>query len=258
MNSLAQTGAVNALQNRASDQVVPRTTSLGAPAQASSTADTQSEGSTQVSSLSRLLSQAATRAVARDAGTSREGLLEIVKFTTEKLFGEEYTRNKVAHDAEVPDSDDPVRLAQAARATDFSDGKGLNPFKGMPRDQLALIAYDDSGAFTTNERRAALKEADDQEYQWRVKIVAKMNEEWSRTGKVSAQTNQEILDHYQSLPAIEEAQLPAGYDVQLKMFIQQAQGTESTQHRDALKSLLEAMNQRLDFALVSAENSSLD
>ena len=139
----------------------------------------------QVSSLSRLLNDAAVRAETRDAITNRDGLAAIAQSTAHELYGESYTRNKAIHDAEVPNSDDSQRLAQAKQATAFTNGQGSNPFKGMSRDQLALIAYDDSGAFTVNERRAALSEADDQEYQWRVKVVAKMMDDYNRTGKIS-------------------------------------------------------------------------
>lgn len=184
--------------------------------QTSETTDIPGRATMQVSSLSRLLSDSAVRAETRDANTSRGGLAAIAQSTVHELFGESYTLNKAVHDAEVPNSDDPQRLAQAKQATNFANGKGSNPFKGMSRHQLALIAYDDSGTFTVNERRAALSEADDQEYQWREKIVAKMMDDYNRRGKILAKTHQEVLDHYKSLPAIEEAQLPKGYDIQLQ------------------------------------------
>ncbi|MBI0504953.1 hypothetical protein F7096_22625, partial [Dickeya dianthicola] len=75
-------------------------------------------------------SEAATRAAARDAGTDRRGLAAIADATIEKLLGPGYNQNKAAYDAEVPDSTDPQRLAQATQATDFLNGKGTNPFKG--------------------------------------------------------------------------------------------------------------------------------
>lgn len=56
----------------------------------------------------------------------------------------------------VPNTDDLELLARAKQATSLVNGSGSNPFKGMSRDQLALIAYDDSGTFTVNEQRAAL------------------------------------------------------------------------------------------------------
>jgi len=222
MRSIIQLGAFTARQTQTNVQGTASNTKAASPAHAADASDTQTSAKAQVSSLSRLLSDAAIRAAARDASTSRNGLAAIARSSLEKFTGEHYARNKAAHDAEVPDSDDPQRLAQARQATDFTNGNGTNPFKGMSREQLALIAYDDSGAFTINERRAAWSEASDQEELWRRAIIAKMNDEYNRTGKVSARTHQAVLDHYKSLPAIEEAQLPTGYDIQLQAWIQQA------------------------------------
>ncbi|WP_226374128.1 hypothetical protein [Pectobacterium quasiaquaticum] len=98
--------------------------------------------STQVSALARQLSDAAVRAAARDAGTDRDGLGEIARSVTEKLLGANYDMNKVAHDAEVPKTEDPDLLARAKQATSFVNGDGANPFRGMSREQLALITYD--------------------------------------------------------------------------------------------------------------------
>ncbi|WP_323636766.1 hypothetical protein [Pectobacterium polaris] len=69
-----------------------------------------------------------------------------------------------------------------------TDRDGANPFRGMPREQLALIAYDESGDFTVNERRAAWLESYDQEQQWKRAAIAKMDEEYNRTGQVSSGT----------------------------------------------------------------------
>jgi len=244
MRSIPQLAAFTARQTQTTVPGAISNTNAASPAHAADAGEAQTSAKAQVSSLSRLLSDAATRAAARDASTSRDGLAAIARFAVEKLFGEHYTRNKAADDAEVPNSDDPQRLAQARQATDFTNGNGTNPFKGMSREQLALIAYDDSGAFTINERRAAWSEADDQEQMWKRAIIAKMNDEYHRTGKVSARTHQAVLDHYKALPAIEEAQLPTGYDTQLQAWIQQAQGAESTQHKGVLQFPL--LTRRLD------------
>jgi hypothetical protein len=72
-----------------------------------------------------------------------------------------------------------------------------------------------------------------------------MMDDYNRTGKISAETHQEVLDHYKSLPAIEESQLPKGYDMQLQGWIQEAKSTESSQHKDELESLLEQLTKRL-------------
>lgn len=192
---------------------------------------------TQISSLSSQLSDAAIRATRRDASNSRDGLAAIAQLTVDKLLGGSYQANKAAHDLEVAASDDPQRLAQASQATDFSNGKSVNPFKGISRDQLALITYDDSDSFTINERRAAWQESYDQEQAWKLHIIATMNADYEHKGKVSSDTYKEILDHYISLPVIEEAQLPKGYKIQLQSLIQQADNGESSQHNYELKKL---------------------
>ncbi|QYM92778.1 hypothetical protein [Dickeya zeae] len=229
-----------------------RSSTAAQPATASTVTDTvqaTGSGGVQLSGMARLLSEAATRAAARDASTDRQGLAAIADATIEKLLGPGYNQNKAAYDAEVPDSTDPQRLAQATQATDFLNGKGTNPFRGMSRDQLALITYDDSGAFTVNERRAAWEESYDQHASWSREVSARIMEEYERKGRVSASTYQSILDHYQSLPAIEEAQLPDGYASQLMTQIQQGGSDDAlTRQQEALRPLLNALTLRAEQA----------
>ncbi|UCZ77037.1 hypothetical protein LHK94_08760 [Dickeya zeae] len=229
-----------------------RSSTVAQPATTSTVTDAVQatpSGGVQLSGMARLLSEAATRAAVRDASTDRSGLKAIADATIEKLLGPGYNQNKAAYDAEVPDSTDPQRLAQATQATDFLNGKGTNPFKGMSRDQLALITYDDSGAFTVNERRAAWKESNAQHQEWKRAVVARMNEEYERKGRVSGSTYQSILDHYQSLPAIEEAQLPDGYASQLMTQIQQGGSDDTlTRQQEALRPLLNALTLRAEQA----------
>ncbi|QDX31747.1 hypothetical protein [Dickeya poaceiphila] len=218
----------------------------GEPASA---AQAPGNGGAQLSGMARLLSEAAIRAAARDAGTDRRGLAAIADATLDKLLGPGYNQNKDAYDAEVPDSADPQRLAQAKQATDFANGKGPNPFKGLSREQLALITYDDSGAFTVNERRAAWQESYDQNQAWKRAAVARIMEEYNSKGRVSASTYKSILDHYQSLPAIEEAQLPDGYASQLMTLIQQGGSDDDiTRQQEALRPLLNALALRAEQA----------
>lgn len=99
-----------------------------------------------VSILARQLSEAAARAETRNAGT------------LDSILGDNYFARRAQHDAEVPDTDSQELIARAKQATDFLNGSDSNPFKGLARDQLNLIAHDDSGSFTINERRAAWEE----------------------------------------------------------------------------------------------------
>ncbi|WP_312481234.1 hypothetical protein [Stutzerimonas nitrititolerans] len=177
-----------------------------------------SNGTTNVSNLARQLGEAAAHAEARDANLSRKELGQKATAQLDQITGYDYYLNQERHDAEVPDTDDPELLARAKQATNFVNGSGSNPFKGMSRDQLALIAYDDSGTFTVNERRAAWQEAYDQEEAWRQKVVAQAMDEYNRTGKM---TNffKEVLAYYNGLPAIEQAQYPDDYASRLQELI---------------------------------------
>jgi len=183
------------------------------------TSTTPPAGSTStVSNLARQLGEAAAHAEARDASLSRKELGQKATAQLDQITGYDYYLNQERHDAEVPNTDDPELLARAKQATSFVNGSGSNPFKVMSRDQLALIAYDDSGSFTVNERRAAWSEAYSQEEAWRQKVVAQAMDEYNRTGKM---TNffKEVLAYYNELPAIEQAQYPDDYASRLQELI---------------------------------------
>ncbi|GGU80053.1 hypothetical protein GCM10009504_41280 [Pseudomonas laurentiana] len=177
-----------------------------------------------VSTLARQLSEAAARAEARDAELDRKALGEVAKTRLNEILGDSYLFNKAKHDAELPGSDDPELLTRAKDATDFVNGRiygsrtGTNPFAGMSRDQLALITYDDSGAFTVNERLAAFYEAHEQEEAWRRMVLAKSDVEYNSTGKLTG-FFMDVLEHYEGLPAIEQAQYPDTYVSQLQGWI---------------------------------------
>lgn len=171
-----------------------------------------------LSSLSVQLSESAARAAARDSSLSRKELGAKANELLSKIFGDGYFINKKANDAEVPDTQDPVLLARAANATQFVNGSGKNPFAGMSSDQLSLIIYDDSGSFTTNERRAAWRESFDQESAWRQKVVANAMAEYNGTGKLTKFFTA-ALEHYKGLPVIVQAQYPNSYEAKLQGWI---------------------------------------
>lgn len=111
----------------------------------SNTSNTEGDTGTvsTLSTLARQLSAAAERAEARDT----------LKDARDTLAAEACLANKAQSDSEGVE-----RLARARQATGFIDGADSNPFKGLARDQLNLIAHDEGGSFTINERRAAWKE----------------------------------------------------------------------------------------------------
>jgi hypothetical protein len=184
----------------------------------STTASTTSGSPVTVSWLAQQLSDAESRAQTRDATKDRSELAAMAKTIVAQIAGDTWDANKAINDAEVPASDDPQALALAKQATAFTSHTGNNPFKGMSTEQLDAIAYDDSGNFTVNERRAAWSEVYDQEEAWRVKTIAMGQLEYDTTGK---QNNffDACLKHYQGLPPIEQAQYPDDYAARLQHWI---------------------------------------
>lgn len=180
-----------------------------------STTITQAGSTQTISTLSRQLSDSAVRAEKRDSTLSRSELADKAKLLLGQISGDSYQADKKTHDSEAPNTDDPVLLARAKQATEFvnrssNNGNEKNPFAGLPREQLTNIIYDDSGTYTVNERRAAWMESSKQEEVWRAKVCAQVIEEYNQSGKM---TNffKSVLDHYNGLPAIEQAQYPKDY-----------------------------------------------
>ncbi|EOF7895714.1 MULTISPECIES: hypothetical protein [Pseudomonadaceae] len=171
-----------------------------------------------VSNLARQLGEAAVRAETRDASLSRKELGQKATAQLDQIIGDQYYINKAKHDAEVPNTDDPELLARAKQATSFVNGQGKNPFAGLSPDQLTLVIYDDSGTFTVNERQAAWQESYDQRQAWKQQVIAKANDEYNRTGKMS-NFFKEVLAYYNELPAIEQAQYPESYASRLQELI---------------------------------------
>lgn len=176
----------------------------------------KNKSSVSVSSLAQQLSEAAQRSTERETNLTRQELAQKGQALLKTFTGDGYYDNKKAHDAQVPDTEDPAHLARAQQATAFLNNPNKpNPFKGLSQEQLALIAYDESNTFTVNEQRAAWIESNAQEQVQRRILCKKMEDEYNRTGKV-ANTLLEVYTFYQSLPSIERAlQIPAAYEDQL-------------------------------------------
>lgn len=114
-----------------------------------STATVSSDTSSALSSLARQLSEAAQYAEAQglDENTRAERLAWL-----DQDFSE---AERARFDAETPANADDGRLAQARQATAYLQGRSESPFAALSREALETIALDESGTFTTNERRAA-------------------------------------------------------------------------------------------------------
>jgi hypothetical protein len=179
--------------------------------------DPEPEDST-LSALSKQLSAAAQRALARDGELSRTQLAALATSIYEKLMGATYTLSKSVHDEFLPDTDNPELLDRAQRANDFAKGLGPNPFAGLSAEQLSLITYDESGDFTINERRAAALELGRQRSEWTVYITQKMEGERLKTGG-NEQGIREIIEYYRALPPIEEAQIQGNWEVDFMMLL---------------------------------------
>jgi hypothetical protein len=175
-------------------RIQPVTTTAGGkpqvpvPEDAEENQPSQSPSHSAVSTLARQLGAAAARAQVRDASHDLQALAQ----KASQVLGELSSR---AHQSEQQ-----------------NDGAG---FQGMPRDQLALIIYDDSGEFTVKERVSAWQQASDQEQRWRQHVTHNALNEYDTSGKMTGFFNQ-ALGHFKSLPLIEQAQYPREYVVDLQ------------------------------------------
>lgn len=176
-----------------------------------------------ISILARQLADSATRAAERDKALTRSELGNKARNLLSQISGDSYQANKEQHDREIPNTSDPELLARAKQATEFvnrksNGGSEQNPFACLSNDQLSNIIYDDSGVYTINERRAAWSEAYDRDEAWREKVCAEAMDEYNRTGRM---TNffRSVLEYFNELPAIEQAQYPNDYasDLQSKI-----------------------------------------
>ncbi|MDU8358286.1 MULTISPECIES: hypothetical protein [Pseudomonas] len=160
--------------------------------------DQASTGSS-VSVLARQISAAASRAQARDASLDPQALGQKASQLLDELLGGTH---------------------QVKQANTFA-----NPFQGMPRDQLALIAYDEGGDFPFAERAAALQESSSLEQRWRQNATQHALLEYDTTGKMTGFFN-EALSHFKSLAPIEQSQYPVGYAVDLQQKIELYSGSK--------------------------------
>lgn len=210
----------------------PNTTGISEAVQdISSKTDTAS-----VSTLSRQLGESAVRAEAREKSMTREQLGEFAKKTVDHILGESYVANKARHDAEVPKTDDPVLIERAKLATIYvnksvaQDPTARNPFADLTREQAVLIAYDDKGSYTVNERQAAWSRSSSLEQQWRTGSIARAGQEYNNCGK-NPKFMTECLEHYKALPAIERARYDKGYESRLEASITEHGGSRKSSER---------------------------
>ena len=218
-----------------------------------------SDDTSLVSMLARQLSEAAERAAARDASMSQTQLAALAKSLESKFFGAAYPSNKAQANAEVPDTNDPELLARAKQATKFVNGQGAtNPFKGLSRQQLALIMYDQSDAFTINEHYAAYSEYNQQYQAWASKVCAQAQIEQQQTNTF---TNfyKACIAEYMAASPIEQSTYHPEYVSRMEYYIKLWEGGGSVNfsplgHETLVEMLLpdfETYNENLSWGLVS-------
>lgn len=171
-----------------------------------------------VSTLAGRLSAAGEHTAARLQGMDHATLQRQLEADVRKVFYTLDPANKAAAASEVPTPADDASIKSAAAATAFIAGKAPNPFAGLSREQLSTISHDESGTFTVNERRAAEHQANKEEQAWRSQVVAAAMNEYNQTGKMTRFFTS-VLDHFNQLPALEQATYPEDYasDLQAKI-----------------------------------------
>ena len=162
------------------------------------------------SMLASQLNESAARAAKRDAEMTYEELGQYGRNRIKEFTQETPKANSGTRAMEVPNTTDPELLDRARAASayvtrTFAGGKNaISPFEKLSREQLNHIAYDDSGNFTLNERRAAWQGVQDMDNAWRKVAIPQGEIEQIRTGKATKFYN-EALSYFKSLPAIEKA-----------------------------------------------------
>lgn len=165
---------------------------------------------TSFSTLASQLNESAARAAKRDAGMTYEELGQYGRNQIKAFTQEMPKANSGTRAMEVPNTTDPELLDRARAASAYvtrtlaGDKNAISPFEKLSREQLNHIAYDDSGNFTLNERRAAWQGVQKMDEAWRKVAIPQGEIEQIRTGKASRFYN-EALSYFKSLPAIEKA-----------------------------------------------------
>lgn len=168
-----------------------------------------------ISSLASRLSHASQISSDRNAGLGRKELAVKVQANIDKILYplDESHKQAAALEMPLPSNSDSIASAKAATAY-VNDSSEPNPFAGLSRDQLSAISNDESGTFTTNERRAAFMQAYNEEQAWRSKVVEAAQRELDETGKLT-EFFKAAHEHFMELPLAEQVLYPANYATDL-------------------------------------------
>ena len=163
-----------------------------------------------ISTLAGRLSAAAGHTSERLKGFDHKAMQDRLILDDRKVYYELDTAHKTAAAAQLPQPEDKASAKSATAATEFINGKGTNPYAGLSREQLSTISHDESGTFTINERRAAATQAYREEEAWRQQVVSQAMQEYNNTGKMTKFFGS-VLDHFKTLPPLEQATYPENY-----------------------------------------------
>lgn len=119
-----------------------------------------------------------------------------------------------AADAELPPTDDPQRLRQARQATESLYGRADNPFADKTRAELSAIVYDESGAYTVNERYAAANQRTELDQKFWAPVFQRALESGDWKPVITA-----ALVFYTSLSALEQTAYPDNYAQLLQQYL---------------------------------------
>lgn len=180
--------------------------SVGTAASSTATGETASASEVSQTALAR----------ASQAAQSAQPVTRATLFAIEaRLVAARRGADAIAQaDSEVPSSDDPQRLARARQATESLYGRAANPFAALSRAELSAIVFDESGAYTVNERYAAANQRTvlDQQFWTPVFQQALQSGNWQPV--ITA-----ALLFYTSLSPLEQTAYPANYTQLLQQYL---------------------------------------
>jgi hypothetical protein len=218
------------LDNVSRTSAIPLTTvGTAAPGKLSSVSPTVTQGdpaSPRISTLARQLSECAERAVVRDKALSREELGNLAIRLSGQLSSGRYAGSNISEMLVRSSADDPELLQRDYQAvlynisSTFGDKRSSNPFGGLSREDMVLIAYDENDTFTVNERYAAFQGAYQLEQNFREAHCRRSSE--GSFNQHPFLCYAELLTHYRSLPSIEQAQYPEDYEARIESWMLEA------------------------------------
>ncbi|WP_122321769.1 hypothetical protein [Pseudomonas cichorii] len=181
---------------------------------------------TNISILSRQLSESAARAEARDQSLTRSQLGNLASTLRAQFDAVPYFRADAMQ--VLPDStiNDPFLRERDRQAVEYvirdmqRDPSARNPFAGLSYEQLTVIAYDEGDTFTLHERHAAYRGAWEIELGWRTNMGNR-----TQQGEFTQELHvfyAEHLAHYRSLPLIEQSRYPEDYEAQTEAWMLEA------------------------------------